>query len=132
LDFCRRPLLSSEEYGVGGPQFGRGFDNSEIVGDQGAAGKIELIYSHALNNNYLQALQVYSFYDIGAAWNKDPSTGISPRQSLSSAGLGTRMQILHQFDGDVFLARPVTNRIASRAEEKQQDWRLQFSLHVNF
>ena len=37
-------LLASEQFGVGGSQFGRGYDSSELTGDYGAAGKIELQY----------------------------------------------------------------------------------------
>ncbi|HXV28952.1 MAG TPA: ShlB/FhaC/HecB family hemolysin secretion/activation protein, partial [Sinorhizobium sp.] len=36
------PLLSSEEFGLGGPEFLRAFDPSEQVGDHGLAGRLEL------------------------------------------------------------------------------------------
>ena len=38
-------LLASEQFGVGGAQFGRGYDSSEILGDYGAAAKAELQYT---------------------------------------------------------------------------------------
>ena len=36
------PLLSSEEFGIGGMFVGRGYDPSEITGDEGVSGKAEL------------------------------------------------------------------------------------------
>lgn len=33
-------LLSPKQFGVGGSQFGRGYDPSEITGDSGVAGKV--------------------------------------------------------------------------------------------
>ncbi len=38
-------LLSGEEFGVGGSQYGRPFDGSEITGDKGIAAKVELTYT---------------------------------------------------------------------------------------
>jgi hemolysin activation/secretion protein len=40
-------LLASEQFGLGGAQFGRGYDPSELTGDYGAAGKLELRYDLA-------------------------------------------------------------------------------------
>jgi hemolysin activation/secretion protein len=39
-------LLSPEQFGVGGSEFGRGYDPSEITGDSGVALKTELQYNH--------------------------------------------------------------------------------------
>lgn len=38
-------LLSSQQIGLGGARFGRGYEPSELTGDKGAAGSIELRYS---------------------------------------------------------------------------------------
>src|SRR5690606_39437280 len=39
-------LLAAEEFGLGGTHFGRAFDPSEVTGDEGYAGKVELHYTH--------------------------------------------------------------------------------------
>src|SRR6185437_9133865 len=38
------PLLVSEQFGFGGPVFGRAYDTSEITGDDGIAASLELRY----------------------------------------------------------------------------------------
>ena len=54
-------LLASEEFGVGGSQYGRAYDSSEITGDQGLAFKLELQKAFQVKNKYLRGLQAYTF-----------------------------------------------------------------------
>ena len=138
------PLLSSEQYGVGGQLYGRGFDASEITGDEGAAGKVELIWQpettginrwfsqslHASSTDILSAMQIYAFYDGGVIWNIDPVVGQDKRQSLTSTGVGSRFTLMDRLSGDIFFAMPLTNEVASRADDKRDDWRMQFSLRA--
>ncbi len=61
-------LLSPEEFAFGGEPFGRAYDSSEIVGDSGAAGKLELRYTFdALGRG---GLTTYGFYDTGRVWRR--------------------------------------------------------------
>jgi hemolysin activation/secretion protein len=82
------PLYSSEQFGYGGQAFGRAFDNSEITGDEGAAGSAELRYG-GINPAYGVQPQPYGFYDIGAVWNEDATQ--TPYAAGSSAGAGLRL-----------------------------------------
>lgn len=61
---------------------------SEIVGDRGAAGMLELRYT---GWRTLQPVnfEPFVFYDIGFVTNQD-SAGQDTRSSLSSAGVGMR------------------------------------------
>lgn len=79
-------LLSSEQFGFGGTVFGRGYDASEISGDEGIAGSAELRWQ-AISGLY--SLQPFAFYDIGKV--KDKEAG-AESVSAASAGLGARMQ----------------------------------------
>jgi hemolysin activation/secretion protein len=126
------PLLVAEEFGVGGQAFGRGFDGSEITGDHGIATKLELQYLLPWTDEWLDGMQVYSFYDFGATWDRDPSVGQAVRHSLSSVGLGTRMQVFRSITGDIFFAYPLTGTIDSRALDKQDDWRVQFAVRASY
>lgn len=125
------PLLASEEFGLGGSEYGRGYDASEVTGDSGLAGKAELAYSGTVPNQYLTDYQIYTFYDIGAAWNKDPGAGIGSRQSLASAGLGTRLGLINNVRGDAYVAKPLTRDVASRGDAGD-DLRFKFSLTAGF
>ncbi|MDB5478817.1 MAG: Hemolysin activation/secretion protein, partial [Alphaproteobacteria bacterium] len=125
------PLLSSEEFGFGGSGFGRGYDTSQITGDQGIGSKIEFDFDQVLPLRYLNAYQVYTFYDFGKVWHRDPSVGQEAGSSAASAGLGTRFSLIRNIKGDAFMAKPLTQDIPSRGVEAN-NWRFQFSLTSNF
>ncbi len=125
------PLLASEEFGVGGTEFGRGYDSSEITGDYGVAGKIELSYNNTVEKQYLNDYQLYGFYDIGSIWDKDPGAGVPVRTSIASVGVGTRLGFTENISGDAFLALPLVNGATSRGDEAD-DMRFKFSLTTNF
>jgi hemolysin activation/secretion protein len=106
------PLLSSEEFGVGGAGIGRGYDPSEITGDRGLSASLELRYSHdfpAIDTT----LQPYGFYDVGKVWNIDPSD--KNHGSIVSAGGGVRLYSDHGWNADILAAIP----LAKPADEPQ-------------
>ncbi len=85
--YASDPLFSSEEFGYGGSALGRAYDASEITGDHGLAGSVELHY-HDLEPIYDLSFTPYVFYDVGRVWNED--RGSKP-VSGSSGGLGLNM-----------------------------------------
>jgi len=84
------PLFSSEEFSVGGVSSGRGYDPSEIVGDDGISGRTELQWNtpYDFSWQYLEKYQLYSFWDIGRTWQQDATDSAEKRQSISSVGGG--------------------------------------------
>jgi len=112
------PLLSSEQFSIGGQQFGHAYDSSEILGDHGLASVFELRYGNG-NNGFgiLEAYQLYAFYDLGAVWLREPLVGENSRESASSAGVGTRFNLAENFSGSLELAVPLTRDVASMGDE---------------
>ena len=109
-------LLSSEQFGYGGNEFGRAYDASEIVGDHGAAGTVELQYGQNVfweDLEFLTGYQIYAFYDYGLVWRIDPLGGPS-RQTGASTGAGVRFNLLDNISGFVEMAKPLTRGVASR------------------
>lgn len=104
------PLFSSEEFGYGGQAFGRAFDASEITGDHGINGSLELRYSH-WGDLQPVSFQPYAFYDIGVVWNED--LGQAKKDSGSSAGVGLRAFSEVGVSGNVGFAWPLTREIAT-------------------
>lgn len=101
------PLYSSEEFGYGGQTFGRAYDPSEITGDNGLSGSVELRYtSYTPFENY--ELTPYVFYDIGKVWNDDKG---GDNISGSSAGIGLYMNLPHNLMGTFTVAQPLTKNI---------------------
>ncbi len=122
-------LLSAQRFGLGGTRIGRGYEPSEILGDNGLAGSIEARYNLRTGNTVFLNPQLYVFYDVGKVWNIDPAAGQPKSQSLASAGPGVRFDLSHQVSVDIELAEPLTRDIASRANRHP---RLLFSVVSRF
>lgn len=122
-------LLSSEEFGVGGSNFGRGFDPSEIVGDEGFVGKLELQWNEPYKVPYLSDYQLFAFYDVGRVFNQDATTTDEERASLASTGLGLRADINDSLDVRFTFALPLTRAVDSRGDS---DPRYLFNLTQKF
>lgn len=126
------PLLSSEEFGFGGGQMGRGYDSSEITGDRGIAGTIELRYkTQAQVWGQPVAFQPYAFYDIGKVWNIDANA--KDKISAASVGAGVRLNISNSWDIDFNLSKPMT-KSADNEPKYQNDTgaRALFSISKSF
>lgn len=89
--FTSDGLAASEELAIGGTQFGRAFDPSEITGERGVAGRAELRYDGTLQNKYIKQYQVYAFGDYGVVWNR--VSGAYRSVDLGSVGAGLRFSI---------------------------------------
>lgn len=123
-------LLSGEECGVGGQQFGRAYDSSEIMGDSCLAASLELRYATATDGTPFKYGQFYGFYDGGSVRNKNPLSATDPIQkSLSSAGFGWRFGLGQYLTGSIEAAQPLTRIIANEGNNKA---RVFASLSVRF
>jgi len=116
--YSRDPLLSSEQFGLGGSQFGRGYEPSELLGDSGVGVSLEWRWSPAPVSKRIPVPQFYAFYDAGVVWLNDPLPGERPRASLAAGGAGVRLSLLKHFTADLELAKPLTKPIASRGDKE--------------
>ena len=105
-------LLSSELYSFGGEQFGRGYDPSELVGDHGVAGKLELRFTDMLTLGFPSSYTAYGFYDVGIVYQRSPG-GFDRSESAASAGLGLRMSLGQYASCYVELAIPLTRDVSA-------------------
>jgi hemolysin activation/secretion protein len=85
-----RALLSSEEMGLGGRYFLRGYDYREFSGDKGIAGSAELRFDLPRPATPLRGAQLYAYADAGSVGNYDGGSGGG---SLVSAGGGVRIRL---------------------------------------
>ena len=80
------PLLSSEEFSFGGNVSGRGYDPSEISGDQGVAATIELRYS-GLPELWKMSPELFHLLRSGQSMERRPRHRCKD-ESAASAGAG--------------------------------------------
>lgn len=115
--FSFNTLLSVEEFRVGGEQFGRGYDPSEILGDHGLGLTAEAQYNQPTPFEILPTVQWYAFYDYGVVWNRDLRDAGDSRDSLASTGVGVRTQILKHWFVDLEMANPLTRTPISEGDK---------------
>lgn len=107
-------LLSSEEFGIGGQQYGRAYDASEILGDNGWAYSAELRYTPDTAGSILKLAQFYGFFDQGQTYNYEPTSMTDTRsKGLSSTGLGFRFGITDYVNGSLEYALPLSRIVAN-------------------
>lgn len=130
--WANMPLLSSEQYALGGRRYGRAYEPAELVGERALAFRIEPRYAGAINSPGFRSYQVFGFYDIGKVWKLGtPTPGVPSSQSLASAGLGIRLFMQKNITTSLEAAFPLTKSIASDAGNPR-DVRLLGSMLVRF
>ncbi len=127
--YAFNPLLSLEEFGFGGSQFGRAFDSSEITGDSGIAFKLELQKSFNIQKPYLRNLQAYAFYDAGSVWLRSRTVDGESQLDLNSIGFGARFNIDNHFSGYLEFAKPIDDIVSSEGDD---DTRVFFGLTARY
>ncbi len=109
-------LLSQAEFRVGGDEFGRAFDPSELAGEHGAGAAVELRYNGTTPLRAIPNYQLYGFYDWGIVFNNDE--GFRDSESLASTGVGARARVKTDFYVDVEYARTLNRSLGSKAREE--------------
>ena len=99
------PLLVSEEIGLGGARFARGYDYSERSGDQGTQGYVELAYEIDKKLGPINGLTPYVFFDGGRVTNLANGGGGG---SLFSTGGGVRLDVDRRTDASIEIAAPLS------------------------
>ena len=83
------PLISSEQFGLGGVNSVRGFDERQFAGDSGVQASAEL-WMQPMEGYH--ALRVLGFFDWGYRSNRQPAAGTVRKDSIASVGVGLRWQ----------------------------------------
>jgi hemolysin activation/secretion protein len=121
-----QPLLISEETGLGGTGFLRGYDWSERSGDQGVMGLAELRYLWNQPFGLVRRAQLYAFVDGGHVSNLDNGFGSG---SLASTGGGLRTDITANTGANFEVAVPLSG---ARYDTDDQTPKINFRLIRSF
>lgn len=122
------PLFASEEFGYGGSSFGRAFDYSELIGDHGIIGSVELRY-RGLKPLQSFTFTPYAFYDVGRVWNEESD---AVDASAASTGFGVRLAHNEGLSAGVGVAFPLMKSIDNPIRGNGRTPRLLFQLGLNF
>ncbi|MDD5276170.1 MAG: ShlB/FhaC/HecB family hemolysin secretion/activation protein [Methylovulum sp.] len=104
------PLISNEQFSLGGMQSIRGYFETQALADSGLIGSLELRSSPRLassNLDYINKLQAIVFVDGGKGWIQDALLGNPSVYNLASTGFGMRFQMWKYLSGVLDLGFPL-------------------------
>lgn len=134
------PLVSSEQFSLGGLDTVRGYLESEMLGDDGAAGNIELRSPNI--GNLLQARlknetgegaprfttfndwRMFVFADGGHATVQKPLAEQVSRFDVWSYGVGTRFKVFDYVSGMVAYSVPMVSQAYTQARNPRVNFRI--------
>jgi hemolysin activation/secretion protein len=124
------PLVNNEQFSLGGVDTVRGYLEAEALGDSGVAGSLELhspsIGAHA--GSILAPLYGFIFLDSGVTTIANPLGGQRSSVTLSSSGVGLRLDKSHGWLGYVDVAWPLREGVTTPKDQA----RVNFSLSYGF
>ena len=124
------PLISNEQFSIGGDESVRGYFETQVLGDSGVFGSLELYSPHLGKTewDYLNNLKALAFVDVAKSWIHNPLPDNSGGDFLSSAGFGLRFQMWNYLSGVLDIGFPLT----SLAPVKSGDPRVHFKVAAEF
>ena len=134
-----QPLVSSEQLSLGGQDTVRGYLESEVLGDYGVAGTLELRtpnlaqymeqklpnpLGEPIKYNAFDEWRFFAFVDGGNARIHEPLTDQQSHFDLASYGVGMRMKTLRYFNSIVFVGVPLTSQQVTVANHPRFSFRV--------
>ena len=124
------PLISNEQFSLGGMQSIRGYFETQALTDDGIIGTVELRSPHLFpsRSDIFNKLQAIAFVDAGQGWVQEALPGTISSNKLASTGLGVRFQIHKYFVGVLDVGFPLIDL----APVKEGDPKLHFNVATEF
>lgn len=134
-----QPLVSSEQLSLGGQDTVRGYLESEVLGDYGAAATAELRTANLapfleqtvtsasgepVKFNAFNEWRLFTFADAGRAWIHDPLPEQKSQFDLLSYGAGMRMKTFQHFNSYVFVGIPLISQQVTIARSARLGFRV--------
>ncbi len=134
-----QPLVSSEQFSLGGQDTVRGYLESEVLGDYGVAGTLELRtpnlaryleqklpnpLGESIKYNAFDDMRFFTFVDGGNARIFQPLPDQQSHFDLASYGVGLRMKTLRYLNSIVFVGMPLTSQQVTVANHPRFSFRV--------
>ncbi len=119
---ANEPLVSTEEMSAGGLDTVRGYLESEVLGDSGIIGSIELRSpslaawtNERLGSGAVNEWRIYFFAEGGNLMINNPLAEQKSQFGLASVGIGTRVKMLDHWNGAFDFGVPLLSQVATPA-----------------
>ncbi|HTV33514.1 MAG TPA: ShlB/FhaC/HecB family hemolysin secretion/activation protein [Methylocella sp.] len=137
--FASLPLVSSEQFCVGGLDTVRGYLECEVLGDTGVAGTLEFRTPNIgptlqslqqdekakeTKSTYFNDVRFFAFFDGASAMILQPLPEQRSSFDLYSFGVGARLKLANHLNGMVVLSVPMITQSFTKARERRVNFRL--------
>ncbi|MDD5036496.1 MAG: ShlB/FhaC/HecB family hemolysin secretion/activation protein [Methylococcaceae bacterium] len=120
-----QPLITNEQFSAGGVTSVRGYHQTEVLGDNGVNGSIEIYTPKLWNAEQVQELRALAFLDAAKVWvigaYQSPSS-----YKLAGAGAGLRMKVFNRLVGEFDWSYPFYSTTYVHAGNQRVDFRLAY------
>jgi hemolysin activation/secretion protein len=124
-----QPLISNEQFAVGGMQSVRGYYQTQQLGDDGVNLSAELYSPRLVPDDWaeqVQNLRLLAFYDWAYLWIRDALPGTPNHYQLAATGLGLRTQVFKRFLGELDWGYPFYRQGTVNVGEQRIDFRVNY------
>jgi hemolysin activation/secretion protein len=123
-----QPLISNEQFSVGGMQSVRGYYQTQQLGDSGMNLSFELQTPRLLPDDlgYIDYLRALAFFDWGYLWIQDPLPDNPEWYHLAATGFGFRSQIVKNFIGELDWGYPFNRQGTVSVGHQRIDFRMAY------
>lgn len=124
-----QPLISNEQFAVGGMQSVRGYYQTQQLGDDGLNLSAELYSPRLVPDDWadqVQNLRLLAFYDWAYLWIRDALPGNPNHYQLAATGLGLRTQVFKRFLGELDWGYPFYSQGTVHVGEQRIDFRVNY------
>jgi hemolysin activation/secretion protein len=134
------PLVSSEQLSVGGLDTVRGYLESEVLGDNGIVGNLEVrspdvgsllqkqvkdeTGQGAARFNTFNEVRLFGFADAGTVTVLDPLPEQQAKFDVWSYGIGTKFKLLNYLNGTVIYSVPMISQTYTQARDPRVSFRI--------
>lgn len=120
------PLISNEQFSMGGAQSVRGYLETHALADDGVTASMELHSPRLAPDewDYVDSMKALLFLDGGRGWLIDALPGNAENIALAGAGMGLRFDMWRHLQGEFDFAVPLLEQGDVRVGENRVDFRL--------
>jgi hemolysin activation/secretion protein len=125
--FSNRPLLSIEQFSIGGMQSVRGYRENQLLRDDGIFASAEARVPVWMAKDKSPIVSLASFFDFGDGWNSDRFN--KSYQSIYSAGVGLLVNATKHAQVTVYWGHPFVD--FHEPKVSLQDYGIHFVVSIN-
>ena len=129
--FTDNPLISAEQFTIGGADSVRGYVESQALGDNGLFASLELrtpplvkFVNNKSFKDYIKELYAFSFVDVGHVDTLKATPGQDKKSDLASVGLGVKLKL----SKGIFTNLDYAHALRAAGDVEKGDDRLHFRL----